>query len=57
MLKRLSLGLVLAFVMAPALYAASVPAQATSRMPWENFTERAADAICRNLGLCFGSTP
>ena len=57
MVTRLGLGLATAFVMAPALYAASVPVQAPSRLPWENLTQWAAAAICSNLGFCFGSMP
>ena len=57
MFKRLALAFAVSLLMAPALYAAAVPPEATSRMPWEKFTEWAADAICRNLGFCFVALP
>jgi hypothetical protein len=57
MLKRLTLAFCVSLLMAPALHAAAVPPQALSRMPWEDFTAWAADAICRNLGYCFATIP
>ena len=57
MLKRLMLGFVVALLMAPALYAGSVPVEATSQMPWERFSEAAVAAICRHLGFCFVAFP
>jgi len=57
MLNRLMLGVVVAFLVAPALYAGSVPVQATSHMPWEGFSKAAAAAICQHLGFCFVAIP
>lgn len=57
MLKRFVLAFAFSLLMAPGMYAAAVPAQATSQMPWENFSAWAADALCRSVGLCFAALP
>ena len=55
MLKRLTLGLITAILMTPAVHAAS--SQAMGKMPWENFTQAALEAICEHLGVCLIAIP
>ena len=57
MVKRMTLGVVAAVLMAPVLHGASVPLAGTSQMPWEIFTEKALHAICEHLGLCLTVIP
>ena len=52
MVKRMTLGMATALLMAPVLHATSAPLPATSQMPWEIFTEKVLHAICEHLGLC-----
>jgi hypothetical protein len=57
MCKRLSLGLMTALLMAPALHAAPHFGQSTGNMSWENLAGAALEAICHNFGLCLVSMP
>jgi hypothetical protein len=51
MIKRLTLGFAIALMTAP-VYAADLPSQATSRIPWSYLPSWALDALCNYLGLC-----
>ena len=52
MIKRLTLGLAIALTTAPTLFAADLPWQATSRIPWDRIPDWAKYALCAYLGLC-----
>ena len=53
MMTRLGLGVMTAILMTPAIHA-SVSAQPSSNMPWEQFTTRVLEAFCEHLGICLG---
>ena len=51
MIRRLAFGFAIALMTAPALYAADLPSQATSRLPWERLVSAATNALCTYLGV------
>jgi hypothetical protein len=53
MLKRLMLGLVVAIVTAPTMYAGAFPFSGSHGIPWEKLPAAAAAALCRSVGVCF----
>ena len=57
MFKRFLLGLIVAMLTAPTMYAGAFPYTASGHFPWEKLPQAAAAAICRHLGLCFASIP
>jgi hypothetical protein len=57
MFRRFILGLMVAMMTAPTLYAGAFPFSSSSGIPWEKISQAAAAAICRNFGICFASIP
>jgi hypothetical protein len=55
MFNRFMLALFVAMLTAPTMYAGAFPFAASSPLPWERLPHAAANAICKHLGLCFGS--
>ena len=52
MLRRLTLGLAIALMSSPVLSAAaSIPSQATDRLPWAHLVSAATNALCTYLGV------
>jgi hypothetical protein len=51
MLRRLTLGFAIALVTAPTMFAAELPWQATSRLPWDKLPSWALDALCTYLNV------
>lgn len=52
MVKRLALGVSFALLSAQTMFAASLPSQATSHLPWDRLPSWAVSALCNYLGLC-----
>ena len=52
MLRRLTLGFAVSLMITPTLFAAELPWQATSRLPWDKLPSWATNALCTYLGLC-----
>jgi len=57
MFRRFILGLMVAMMTAPTLYAGAFPFSSSSGIPWETISQAAAAVICRNFGICFASIP
>jgi hypothetical protein len=51
MIKRLTLGVMLALVTAQTMFAATLPSQATDRLPRDKLPSWAVDTLCTYLGI------